>query len=156
MHGLSYRQAGVRMAQDHCDIVVDLTGWTGQTRSPALAARPAPLQMQWLGYSGTMGAPWIDYLVADRVVVPPGEESSFSEKLIRLPDSFQPNDDKRAVARATDRRQHGLPPGGFVFCSFNQAFKITSDIFPVWMRLLKAVNDSVLWLQHDARAVEPL
>jgi predicted O-linked N-acetylglucosamine transferase (SPINDLY family) len=103
-----------------------------------------------------MGAPWIDYIIADRVLIPPGDESNFSEKVVRLPDTYQPTDDKRTMPPASDRGQHDLAADAFVFCSFNQVFKITPEVFEVWMRLLKSVDGSILWLLHDAHATEPL
>ena len=156
IRGLSDADAAQRIENDQCDIVVDLTGWTEHSGSAILATRPAPVQAQWLGYPGTMGAPWIDYIIADRVLIPHGEETNFSEKVVRLPDTYQATDDKRTMRLASDRRQHGLAARAFVFCSFNQAFKITPEVFEIWMRLLKSVNGSILWLLHDALAVEPL
>jgi protein O-GlcNAc transferase len=143
---LSNRAAAERIAADRCDIVVDLKGWTAGTRSPILAARPAPVQVQWLGYPGTLGATWIDYIVADRVVIEAGEETHFSEKVIRLPGSYQCNDDRRQIAPPRTRRDCGLPDDAFVFCSFNQPYKIVPELFAVWMRLLASVDGSVLWL----------
>jgi protein O-GlcNAc transferase len=146
IHDLSFRDAADRIARDSCNIAIDLKGWTGGTRSPVLAARPAPVQVQWLGYPGTMGASWIDYVIADEVLIRPGEESHYSEKIVRLPGSYQPTDDKRQIGPPPDRSSCGLPENGFVFCSFNQPFKIIAEIFDVWMKLLKAVDGSVLWL----------
>ena len=143
---LSNEAAARRIAEDRADIVVDLNGWTSGNRAGVLAMRPAPLQMQWLGYAGTLGAPWIDYIVADRVLIPPEDERFYSEKAIRLPDTYQPNDDKRPVGEAKARRDHGLPDGDFVFCSFSQSYKIGREIFEVWLDLLRAVPHSVLWL----------
>ncbi|THD73561.1 MAG: hypothetical protein E7813_02980 [Bradyrhizobium sp.] len=140
--------AAQRIAGDDCDIVVDLKGWTAGTRSRILAARPAPVQVQWLGYPGTMGAPWIDYIIADRTLVRPGEEVHFSEKVVRLPDTYQPYDDRRRIGPPPPRAACGLPEGALVFCSFNHSFKITRSVFDVWMTLLRATGDSVLWLLH--------
>jgi predicted O-linked N-acetylglucosamine transferase (SPINDLY family) len=117
-----------------------------------LAARPAAIQVQWLGHPGTVGAPWIDYIVADKVLVRPQEESNFSEKIIRLPHTYQPNDDKRVIAPTLDRAAYGLADDAFVFCSFNRAFKITPDIYDCWLRLLQAVDRSVLWLLEAEEA----
>lgn len=157
VHDLAYREAAERIAADACDIVVDLTGWTGQSRSGILASRPAPVQIQWLGYPGTMGASWLDYIVADSILVRPGEEGGYSEKIIRLPSTYQPNDDKRVIAETDGRSAHGLPEDAFVFCSFNQIYKITPETFDVWMRLLASVDNSVLWLLRlDPDATEAL
>ncbi len=146
IHDHSFRHAAQRIAQDNCHILIDLKGWTGGTRSPILAPRPAPIQMQWLGYPGTMGASWIDYVIADETLVRPGEEANFSEKVVRLPGSYQPADDKRLIETPLDCYAYGLPENAFVFCSFNQSFKITAEVFSVWMHLLKTIEGSVLWL----------
>jgi predicted O-linked N-acetylglucosamine transferase (SPINDLY family) len=146
IHELSNREAAGRIARDGCDVVIDLKGWTAGTRGMLLAARPSHVQVQWLGYPGTLGAPWIDYVVADRVLVEPGEERFFSEKVIRLPGTYQCTDDRRPLTPARPRADYGLPENAFVFCSFNQPFKIIPELFDTWMRLLKAVDSSVLWL----------
>jgi predicted O-linked N-acetylglucosamine transferase (SPINDLY family) len=132
------------------DIAVDLKGFTHDARPGILAFRPAPVQVNYLGHPGTMGAPYIDYLIADRRIVPDGHERHYSEKIVYLPDSYQCNDRKRRIAERTPARaEEGLPETGFVFCSFNGSFKITPEVFDVWMRLLKAVEGSVLWLLDD-------
>jgi predicted O-linked N-acetylglucosamine transferase (SPINDLY family) len=104
------------------------------------------VQIQWLGYSGTLGAPWIDYIVADAVLIGPQDERFYSEKVLRLPDTFLPSDDKQHAGDRGARAQHGLPEGAFVFGCFNQPYKITAPVFDTWMRLLAAVENSVLWL----------
>ena len=132
------------------DIAVDLKGFTQEGRPGILAYRPAPVQVSYLGHPGTMGARYIDYLIADRRIVPEGHERYYSEKIVCLPDSYQVNDRKRRIAERTpSRRDEGLPDAGFVFCSFNGSFKITPEVFDVWMRLLKSVEGSVLWLLDD-------
>jgi len=157
IHELSNRAAAQRIADDGCDVVIDLQGWTAGTRGALLAARPAHVQVQWLGYPGTLGAPWIDYVVADRVLVEPGEERFFSEKVIRLPGTYQCTDNRRPLAPARPRADYALPDDAFVFCSFNQPFKIIPELFEVWMRLLKAVDGSVLWLiERNADATSAL
>jgi protein O-GlcNAc transferase len=110
--------AAQRIAADDCDLVVDLKGWTAGTRSRMLATRSALLQVQWLGYPGTLGAPWIDYIIADRTLVRPGEEVHFSEKVVRLPDTYQPYDDRRRIGPLPSRAACGLPERALVFCSF--------------------------------------
>lgn len=132
------------------DIAVDLKGHTTGARPAILAYRPAPVQVNYLGFPGTMGAPFIDYLVADRFVLPPEEQGFYSEKVIYLPDCYQVNDHQRPVAplRST-RLDVGLPASGFVFCCFNNSYKITPPVFAVWMRLLAALPGSVLWLLED-------
>jgi protein O-GlcNAc transferase len=129
------------------DIAVDLKGFTQDCRPGILARRPAPIQVNFLGYPGTTAAPYIDYIIADRVVIPTGHQQFYSEDVVYLPDSYQPNDDRRArPVSAASRADQGLPEQGFVFCSFNNTYKITPKIFDVWMRLLHQVDGSVLWL----------
>jgi predicted O-linked N-acetylglucosamine transferase (SPINDLY family) len=129
------------------DIAVDLKGYTQESRPEILAFRPAPIQVNYLGYAGTMGADFIDYVVADAIVAPFAAQSFFTERIVHLPDCYQVNDRKRAIADRTPTRQDaGLPADGFVFCCFNNSFKITAPVFDIWMRLLRAVPGSVLWL----------
>lgn len=129
------------------DIAVDLKGFTRDARPGILALRPAPLQVSYLGYPGTMGADYLDYIVADRHTLPEAHTAHYAEKVVWLPDSYQVNDARRPIAERTPTRlELGLPDKGFVFCSFNSPYKITPPIFDVWMRLLQAVHGSVLWL----------
>ena len=129
------------------DIAVDLKGYTQNGRLRLFAQRLAPVQIGYLGYPGSSGSSFIDYLVADEVVVPAAERGHYSEKLILLPGSYQPNDDRRTLAPdVMTRVDHGLPERGFVFCGFNQSYKITPREFAIWMRLLRQVDGSVLWL----------
>src|SRR5215470_11897219 len=146
LHRLSDDAAAQRIAADSCDVVVDGTGWTQRTRSQILRFRPAPVQVQWLGYPGTLGAPWCDYIVADKVLIRPGEEQLYDEKIIRMPFSYQPNGARDLGSDRGTRAEHGLPGEALVLCSFNQAYKITADVFDTWMQLLTQVERSVLWL----------
>jgi predicted O-linked N-acetylglucosamine transferase (SPINDLY family) len=146
LHGLSDAAAAQRIAADSCDVVVDGTGWTQRTRSQILRFRPAAVQVQWLGYPGTLGAPWCDYIVADRILIRPGEEQFYAEKIIRMPVTYQPNGARDLSGDRGTRAEHGLPGEALVFCSFNQAYKITPDVFDKWMQLLRRVEPSVLWL----------
>jgi predicted O-linked N-acetylglucosamine transferase (SPINDLY family) len=139
-------EAAAAIHADSVDILVDLKGFTFRARTAILALRPAPLQVNYLGYPGTMGADFVDYLVGDRIVTPADRAGDFAEKLAVLPDCYQPNDRRRRAARTPPRAELGLPDVGFVFCCFNQSFKILPDTFAVWMRLLAAVPGSVLWL----------
>ena len=151
---LSDAQTASLLRDMEVDIVVDLKGLTAQSRLAILAYRPAPVQVTYLGYPGTAGASYVDYVLADRMVIPPADQRFYAEKVVYLPDSYQVNDATTAVAgRKPPRREMGLPEAGFVFCSFNNAYKLTPDIFDVWMRLLAAQPGSVLWLlEHDAPA----
>lgn len=128
------------------DIIVDLGGHTAGSRIDLLAYRPAPVQAAFLGYPGTTGTDFVDYIIADPVVIPPDHQPFFSEKVAYLPDCYLPNDRTRMIAAAPSRADAGLPETGVVFCSFNQPYKITPAIFNVWMRLLAKVPGSVLWL----------
>jgi len=132
------------------DIAVDLKGFTTNGRTAIFAHRAAPLQVNYLGFPGTMGANFYDYILADKFVLPLDQAAFYSEKIAQLPDCYQPNDMRRPLDIPTPTRvQAGLPERGFVFCSFNNSWKITPAIFAVWMRLLHAVPDSVLWLIAD-------
>jgi protein O-GlcNAc transferase len=144
-----------RIAGEEIDILVDLKGHTEGNRLDILARRPAPLQVHYLGYPGTLGADFVDYLIADRFVAPPEQQQNFSETLVYLADCYQINDRQRAIAEAApSRRDCGLPDLGFVFCSFNNSYKIAPPVFEVWMRLLGAVPGSALWLLADHPSAE--
>ncbi len=120
------------------DIAVDLKGYTYDSRPAIFALRPAPIHVNYLGFPGTMGAPWMDYLIADDVIVPPEARQWYSERVVWLPDTYQANDNTREIAPETpSRADEGLPESGFVFCSFNNSYKITPPVFDVWMRLLQ-------------------
>jgi protein O-GlcNAc transferase len=142
---------------DRVDILVDLKGYTRHARSEILALRAAPIQVHFLGYPGTMGTDFIDYLIADHVVSPPAQAQFFSEKLVYLPDCYQINDRRREITDAAPSRQDCGLPEGMVFCCLNSPYKITREIFDIWMRLLLVVPGSVLWLlQSDALQMENL
>jgi predicted O-linked N-acetylglucosamine transferase (SPINDLY family) len=129
------------------DIAVDLKGFTQHGRWGIFAHRAAPLQINYLGFPGTMGAPYIDYLVADRILIPEDARRHYAEKIVYLPDSYQVNGRGRRMAeRCWSRAQLGLPIQGFVFACFNNVYKITPEMFDVWMRVLARVEGSVLWL----------
>jgi protein O-GlcNAc transferase len=140
------------------DIAVDLTGYTQGARPDILARRPAPLQMSYLGYPGTTGAEFIDYVIADEIVLPFDQQDFFTEKIVHLPNCFMVNDSRRPIsAHVPARTQAGLPEHGFVFCCFNQSYKISRSMFEIWMRLLARIDGSVLWLsQLNNRAVQNL
>jgi predicted O-linked N-acetylglucosamine transferase (SPINDLY family) len=127
------------------DIAVDLMGFTGKGRSAVLPRGPARVQVSFLGFTGTMGVDYIDYLIADRIVIPESEQHHYSEKIVYLPDTYMPSEPRPIAGRTPSRADAGLPDKGFVFCSFNNTYKIAPGMFGVWMRLLAAVENSVLW-----------
>jgi predicted O-linked N-acetylglucosamine transferase (SPINDLY family) len=133
------------------DIAVDLKGFTLHERTRIFAQRAAPVQVSYLGYPGTMGAPYIDYLVADPVLIPAGSRQYYAEKIAYLPHSYQVNDRQRPIAeRSFARAELGLPEQGLVFCCFNNSYKITPETFTSWMHILASVPGSVLWLLEDS------
>jgi predicted O-linked N-acetylglucosamine transferase (SPINDLY family) len=135
------------------DILVNLNGYFGEQRTGVFARRAAPLQANYLGFPGTLGAPYMDYILADREVLPEAHRRFYQEKVAWLPHCYQANDDRRAIAdRIFTRADCGLPAQGVVFCCFNNAYKITPDVFAGWMRILAAVDDAVLWLLEDSEA----
>jgi len=137
------------------DIAVDLKGYTEHERTGIFALRAAPIQVNYLGYPGTMGAPFIDYLIADPVLIPAEARVQYTEKIAYLPHSYQPNDTHRIIAdRVFTREELGLPEKGFVFCCFNSSYKITPQVFDVWVRILQQVPGSVLWLFKEHAATE--
>lgn len=146
IRNISDIDAARRIYADKIDILVDLTGFTENSRSGVLALRPAPLQLSYLGYLGTMGAGFVDYLIADEFVIPKECQKGYSERILYLPNCFQSNDRTRPRPAAPSRKSCGLPEDAFVFCCFNQPYKITPEIFDTWCRLLIAVPGSVLWL----------
>ena len=134
-----------KIHEDGIDILVDLTGFTQSTRSGLLALRPAPVQVNWLGFPGSMGSAFFDYILSDGFITPLDLGPHYAEQLALLP-CYQPNDRQRPVGNTPSRTSAGLPEQGFVYCCFNQTFKITPQLFDIWMRLLLAVPGSVLWL----------
>ena len=158
MRGRTDFQIAAFLRENEIDIAVDLMGLTADARSGIFAHRPAPVQVNYLGYPGTMATPFMDYLIADRVVIPDDERRWYSEKIVYLPDSYMATDAARPIAEGRpSRAENGLPRDGFVFASFNNAYKLIPDVFGIWMRLLAAVKDSVLWLaEGEASAVRNL
>ncbi len=155
VRSLSDEDAARRIADDDIDILVDLKGYTAHARARIGACRPAPLQVSWLGYPGTLGhARLADYLIADPIVAPLAHAAHFAEKLALLPHCYQPNDRQRKVGKAPSREEAGLPADGCVFCCFNQSYKITPRMFDLWCRLLKQVPRSVLWLLQTTRTAK--
>jgi protein O-GlcNAc transferase len=140
------------------DIAVDLAGFTENCRTGIFALRAAPSQVNYLGYPGTMGAPYMDYLIADQTVIPESHRQFYSEKIVYLPHCYLPHDSTRRISETVySREQLGLPAEGFVFCCFNNSLKLTPEVFDRWMRILRRVEHSVLWLsQGNASAAANL
>lgn len=141
------REVAGLMRELEIDIAVDLNGFTKGARTSVFARRAAPIQVNYLGYPGTLGAPYYDYILADRFAIPEDCFEFYSENVVRLPDCFQANDSRRRAAdRTPSRSEMGLPERGFVFCCANNSYKITPAMFDVWMRILRGVPESCLWL----------
>ena len=146
----SDEEAAKRIHADGIDILVDLKGYTVNARPRIAALRPAPIQVSYLGYPGTWGCRAVDYVLVDRVVVPPADAGDFSEALVHLPNCYQVNDDEQPISdRPMSRAEHGLRDDGFVFCCFNKGYKLDPQIFTLWMSILRDVPGSVLWLFAD-------
>jgi predicted O-linked N-acetylglucosamine transferase (SPINDLY family) len=135
-----------RIRADRIDILIDLKGHTQDATPIVLARRPAPIQVHYLGYPGTLEGGLVDYLVGDRIVTPPEHFADYAEAIALLPDSYQVNDRARPIADTPPRAELGLPASGIVFASFNQTYKINPDVFDAWMQILEKVPGSVLWL----------
>lgn len=147
VRNLSDRQVAELLREMQVDIAIDLMGFTTDSRLGILAERAAPVQASFLGYAGTTGTNYIDYLIGDKFIVPESARDFYSEQLVYLPDCFQPNDTNREIASDIPTREEcGLPEHGVVFCAFNTHYKIVPPMFDLWMRLLRRVDDSVLWL----------
>ena len=151
------RDAAALINDLEVDIAIDLGGHTENARLGIVRDRPAPVQVSYLGYTGTTGADFIDYVIADRVALPLDLQAYYSECIVHLPDTFLVSDGARAISPTPRRADEGLPEQGFVFCAFNNSYKISADVFSTWMRLLGAVEGSVLWLsQMNEHAKERL
>ncbi|MGQ9659161.1 MAG: O-linked N-acetylglucosamine transferase family protein [Thermochromatium sp.] len=150
---LSHEEAARRIRADGIDILVDLKGYTRNARLEILAQRPSPIQVSWLGFPGGLGSDFIDYLIADPIVIPPESVAAYDEAIAYLPDAYAPVDDRRQVGARPTRTQVGLPEDAFVFACFNDPYKITPVIFDRWCQLLKAVPRSVLWLYARTEAI---
>jgi predicted O-linked N-acetylglucosamine transferase (SPINDLY family) len=155
IRNLSEAESAQKIHDCGIDILVDLTGFTQNSRSGIAALKPAPMSINWLGFPGTMGSiklaqgqlrPLFDYILSDEFITPASSAPHYAETLALLPDCYQANDRKRPVGKTPSREACDLPASGFVFCCFNQSFKISAEVFALWMRLLKAQDDSVLWL----------
>lgn len=147
---LSNEAAAALIAKDGIDILVDVNGHTRDAKLGVFALRPAPIQVNWLGFPGSMGSPFHQYIIADDWIIPPGSEMYYTERVLRLP-CYQPNDRRRQVDATPTRATYGLPDGAFVYCCFNGTHKISRFSFERWMNILREVPGSVLWLL-DAQA----
>jgi protein O-GlcNAc transferase len=135
------------VSENEIDILVNLNGYFGKITQGIFCCRPSPIQVNYLGFPGTLGSPSIDYIIADKIIIPESSRNHYSEKIVYLPNSYQVNDRKRLISNALiSRSEMGLPKDGFVFCCFNNTYKITPAIFDSWMHILKNVDGSVLWL----------
>ena len=147
LSSLSFVEAAKKIHEEKIDILIDLKGHTEANKLEIFALRPAPVQISYLGFPGTTGAPFIDYLIADQIVIPPSQKKFYSERIIYLPFSYRPADAHPHVSSAKySRRDFGLPATAIVFSSFNMPYKIEEEVFLAWMKILKAVPKSVLWL----------
>ena len=148
--GLSDDQAARLIERERIDILVDLNGYNGRHRTGVFALRPAPVQVTFPGYPGTLGASYIDYIIADQTIIPPEHRQFYNEQPVTMPDSYQANDCDRPISnRSFSRAELDLPTSGVVFCCFNNNYKIMPPVFDAWVRILQAVPGSVLWLLSD-------
>jgi predicted O-linked N-acetylglucosamine transferase (SPINDLY family) len=148
---LSDEAAAAIIRDRNIDILVNLNGYFGEERTGVFAQRAAPVQVNYLGFPGTLGASYMDYIIADQCVIPPGHEEFYDEKVIYLPECYQANDNRKGIGpRIFDRAECGLTQHGFVYCCFNNSYKITREVFDCWMRILREVPDSALWLIEDS------
>ena len=147
---LSDKEAALLSREDRIDIAINLNGYTQNSRTGIFAYRAAPIQINYLGYPGTLGTDFMDYIIADRTLITKDTEQFYSERPIYLPDTYMPTDNTRQISKKLmTRKEMDLPEDGFVFCCFNNNYKITSEEFEIWMRLLGKVKDSVLWLRKS-------
>ena len=150
LNDLTDEQAARAILSEQVDILVDLNGHTGDARLDILARKPAPIQATWLGFAGTTGAPYLDYILVDPFVAPPEGRNGFSEQTVWLGDCYLINDDRRKIQQPLPTRvEAGLPETGFVWCAFNDIYKFTPKVFDLWMSLLADTPGSVLWVRHN-------
>ena len=146
LRGLSHAHIAQRVRDLGIDILVDLKGATHDTQLPVFAARPAPLQVSWLGFPGTSGAPYMDYLIGDPVVTPLTNAAHFAEKIAQMPLCYQPNDARRERPQPSSRSDWGVPEDALLLCAFHQSYKISEEVFDLWCSLLRERDDARLWL----------
>jgi len=149
------REVAQELREREVDIAVDLMGYTRGSRSSVFAYRVAPVQVNYLGYPGSLGAEYVDYIVADAEVIPPGQEGHYQEQVVRLPGSYFPADESRPLPDTnTTRTAQGLPEEGLVLCCFNGHYKLNPPVFGMWMKLLRAIPNAVLWVQGGNESAE--
>ena len=147
---LSDTSAAAAICENEMDILVNLNGYFGEQRTGVFANRCSPIQVNYLGFPGTLGAGYMDYIIADQHVIPETHKEFYSEKVVYLPNCYQANDNKKKISTYNfTRLELGLPQKGFIFCCFNNSYKILPDVFDCWMRILRKVDESVLWLIED-------
>ncbi|MDA9164980.1 tetratricopeptide repeat protein [Alphaproteobacteria bacterium] len=152
---MSDKDIAMLARQDEIDIAIDLKGYTHRSRTGIFAYRAAPIQINYLGYPGTMGVDFIDYIIADKIIIPEEYKNYYSEEIIYMPHSYQPNDNSRQISKKEiTKSDMELPEDSFVFCSFNNSYKITPREFDIWMRIIMKVKGSVLWLLKSNQWVE--
>jgi len=158
IHEMSDEEVVALARKEGIDIAIDLTGLTGNSRPDIFAKRAAPIQINYLGFPSTMGASFMDYIIADEVLIPEAERDSYDEKILYMPHSFQVNDASKVISeKSFTKSEFGLPEDGFVFCAFSNGFKITPPVFATWMNILQAIPKSVIWLSiEDETARENL
>jgi predicted O-linked N-acetylglucosamine transferase (SPINDLY family) len=150
----SDREIAMLLREFAIDIAINLNGYFGIARTGVFALSPCPIQVNYLGYPGTMGATYMHYIIADRCVIPEDQRSFYTEKIVYLPDTYQVNDSKKMIAtRTPSRAEATLPELGFIFCCFNNNHKLMPEMFDVWCRLLRQVDHSILWLIEGNAAV---
>lgn len=152
---LSVREIASRIRADEVDILVDLNGWTGGARAEVLALRPAPVQVGWLGYAGTVGSPLlVDHVIGDAIVIPAEHTGFYTERIVRMPHTYMPADTRHPIGPRPTRESLGLPQDAFVLCSFNNSYKLNPPCFDLWCRILKQMPEAVLWLSHGNDTVK--
>jgi len=152
LQNLSISESAQAIHADGIDILIDLKGYTRDTRTEILTYHPAPLQVNFLGYPGTLGGDICDYIITDQFLTPPASSAHYSEAFAYLPDSYQPHGRHASIGKTPTRAEQGLNKDSFVFCCFNQSYKIMPEVFDIWCRLLYNVPGSVLWLLKDSKA----
>lgn len=150
IHEMSDEEVVTLARKEGIDIAIDLTGLTGNSRPDIFAKRVAPIQINYLGFPSTMGASFMDYIIADEILIPKTERNSYDEKILYMPHSFQVNDASKPISeKVFTRSEFGLPEDGFIFCAFSNSYKITPSVFAAWMNILQAIPESVLWLSIE-------